>query len=908
MNTRPIFSSSFNRTIHTLDQNGFIRDWLVSPAWIKPATDLDALLISRGDPFGKDGRWVLTNGPDIAPLKEKIFKKRPFYANQVMPEISEGGKVSWISPGNKGVDHGEWKRLHTGNDGYVDWSHFSYTPEYRHSLMATQIEVDQPEWRTFSIQSQGPVQLWINGEIHLSTDQFGYMQPLTHDVKVLLPSGISSVIISQWQISLREVRHAIRVRVMGLPVRVVIPSPGADEYSSTIAERELNAVATERWARDNDVVTFRGSPDLKLRIKERGSLGKGLPVTLKKGVGKIKIEDLRNEARSNAKSSAGSIDGDVTATMLDTGEIFLEVKVDSDKTPITRIFRSARVPERVRTTVPKTSPSVWRREVIEHVASNYASSARALARLSLDSSYVVTQEDLKSALTMITSRADCADFEAVGLVHILHRFPATQWESGLRDQTVKALLEFKYWIDQPGLDAMCYFTENHQFVWHTAEHLIGDFFSEEKFSNAGMTGAEHSQHGQDMALEWLSRKLEGGFSEYDSNAYLAIDTLALVSMLEFSPSLEIRQYSEALLDRLLFSLASNSWRGIHGAAHGRSYTTTLRSSRFEETAPIMWALWGMGALNSAVLPVTTLITSKRYELPAMIRKVAQSLDKPWNARQCYRGKYRFTSDLLDRPYSSDLKVWRSNYGMLSSVQDYRSGLPGLQEHVWGFTLSTEVQVLATYPAASSHASSVRPNAWAGHLVLPRVRQDKNVVLSIFPKLDGFIPDKSHLWFPTPWMDDYLVDELWIAGQVGKAFVAVATPGGFMELTAGDTAAQEWTPRGKGQLYVAVFEEKRGSRNLKTFLKSLKRPQFDEDAFSIDWKYRKRYQLGWETPFTIDQKSTDIAAGIPEMPPRLHNPAVHFEASDSIMNASFNRERLSIDITRGLRISPQSQAH
>ena len=106
MTVRPTFTSSFNRTIHTLDQNGFIRDWLVSPAWIKPATNLEAVLKSKGDPFGKDGRWVLTNGPDIAPLKEKIYKKRPFHPDQVMPEICEGGNLAWISPGNHGTDRG----------------------------------------------------------------------------------------------------------------------------------------------------------------------------------------------------------------------------------------------------------------------------------------------------------------------------------------------------------------------------------------------------------------------------------------------------------------------------------------------------------------------------------------------------------------------------------------------------------------------------------------------------------------------------------------------------------------------------------------------------------------------------------------------------------------------------------
>lgn len=98
--------------------------------------------------------------------------------------------------------------------------------------------------------------------------------------------------------------------------------------------------------------------------------------------------------------------------MLDTGEIFLELRVDSAKTPVFRTFRTAYVPERVRTSVPKSAPAVWRKEVIDHLADSYASSARALARQDNNPKYVVTHEDLKPALSMITSRADCADFES----------------------------------------------------------------------------------------------------------------------------------------------------------------------------------------------------------------------------------------------------------------------------------------------------------------------------------------------------------------------------------------------------------------------------------------------------------------------------------------------------------------
>ena len=824
-----------------------------------------------------------------------------------MPTVIEGGEVSWKAPGTAKVDSDVWTRIHTGHDGYADWSHFSYTPEYRHSLMATQIEVDQPEWRTIVVESQGPVQVWLNGELVVSTAVFGYMQPVSNSIPTLLPSGISTLIISQWQISLREVRHAVRVKVEGLPVRIVIPSLDADEYASEIAERELDNIALERWARTTDEVEFSGSPSLKLRVKERGTLGTGVPITLSKGKAKVSVTEIRKAAKKAEKGASASIDGDVTATMLDTGEIFLAVRLESPHTPVFRTFRTAYVPERVRTTIPKSAPTVWRKEVIDHVADSYASSARALARHDQNSQYVVTYEDLKPALSMITSKADCADFEVVGLVHILHRFPEKQWEPGLREEVKKSLLSFKYWIDQPGLDAMCYFTENHQFVWHTAEHLIGAYFDTEKFSNAKRSGVTHSEHGREMALEWLKRKLEGGFSEYDSNAYLAIDTLALVSLIEYSPDKEIRQYSEALLDKLMFSLASNSWRGVHGAAHGRSYTTTLRSSRFEETAPIMWALWGMGALNLAVLPVTTLITSKKYVLPPMIIKVAHSLSKTWSARQVYRGKYRFTSDLLERPYSSDLHIWRTGDGMLSSVQDYRAGLPGLQEHVWGATLSTEVQVFASYPAAFSHATSVRPNAWAGHLVLPRVRQYENIILAIYALNDQLIPDFTHLWFPTPWMDEFVQKGSWIAGRVGNGYIAVATPGGFSPLKSGDTAYQEWSPNGNGALYVSILGDKKEYKDFKTFVRALSEPKFDEKDLSISWKNKKTFELSWTNPFHVDGQSEQLAAGLPEVPPRLVNPAVLLKADDSIFDASFSGAKLKIDVINGKRIEPKSQA-
>ena len=871
--------------------------------------DLACILEEGGSPWGDEGRWVLTNGPDVAGVKARLFAQRGFVEAQSVPPIVEGGEVEWLAPGRKGSVSDIWRRVHVGDDGYVDWSHFSYTPEYRHSLMACQIEVDQPEWRTMNIETTGPVQVWIDGKLANTFDEFSYMQPCTYSFPTYFKSGITSIVISTWQVAFREVRHIARVSLIGLPVRIVIPSVGADEYKAEKAEQLLNEVGIERWAREDDIVKFHGPIGLRLRIKEREAAGDGVTLTLSEGVNILSLEQLRSVSQAALKvTSLDSIDGDVTATMLDTGEIFLEVRVDDPSTKVFRVMRTARIPKKVRTEVPKTDPEEWRSEVITHVANSSPSSARALASYTLGKLSKLEREDLLPAIKMITSRADCADFEAVGLLHILKRIPEGIWSDGLRAEVEKTLMEFKYWIDEPGLDAMCYFTENHQFVWHCAEHLIGSYFSEKIFVNAEITGTEHATHGEGMALEWLKRRLEGGFSEYDSNAYLAIDTLALVSLVEFSPSVTLSSYAEALLDKVLFSLAANSWRGIHGAAHGRSYTTTLRSSRFEETAPIMWALWGMGALNAAVLPVTALITARKYRVPEIIAKVGQSLDQTWNGQQVYRGKYLFTSDLLERPYGSNLHVYRTDDGMLSSVQDYRSGLPGLQEHIWGATLSSEVQVFSSYPAASSHASSVRPNAWAGHLILPRVRQYENSLLCIYSINPSLLPNMTHLWFPTPWMDEFKVRGSWVAGRVEGGYVAVATEGGFSSLKAGDTSDQEWVPRGDGSLYVVTLGNGKSHGSFVNFISALEEPQFNSGNRSVSWQTSEGVDLAlsWLGSFTVNGKSADLDAdGSLIIPDRLNNPATRVRATDQFMKANFLGESLEIDLVHGRRIKPTS---
>ena len=302
--------TSSGRTVHTLDARGYIRDWLVSPAWSTPCNDLDQVLASEGNPWGDDGRWVLTNGPDVAPLKRVLYQRHPLLTSQVVPEVVENGAISWTRSADDLASTGTWQRINAGGDGLVDWSRFCYTPEYRHSIAATTLEVDQSEYRDLEVASTGPVAVFVGGELLLATDDFGYMEPIRHRIRVRLESGTTSLVVATWQVAFRECRHVVAVRVDGLPVRVVIPSPGADEHTSRVAEQLLDSIGVGPWVSRDGTTKVTGPRDSRLLVSVAG--GPNQPLVLDGGTA---VLDLAQAQSDNDPDSEGA------ASMLSTGEV-----------------------------------------------------------------------------------------------------------------------------------------------------------------------------------------------------------------------------------------------------------------------------------------------------------------------------------------------------------------------------------------------------------------------------------------------------------------------------------------------------------------------------------------------------------------------------------------------------------
>jgi len=235
----------------------------------------------------------------------------------------------------------------------------------------------------------------------------------------------------------------------------------------------------------------------------------------------------------------------------------------------------------------------------------------------------VDVESIANACAKLDARQDTADFSATALARMLY----LDDETGALDTDTRALIEdtllnFKYWIDEPGVDGMCYWTENHQALFHSTELLVGQLFPAVEFSNSGMTGAEHAAHAAPLVERWLDLRGRFGFSEWHSNVYFNEDIPALVNLADYAEDPVIRTKAAAVLDIVAFDLLNNMYSGIFATVHGRTYESKFIDGLKESTDEAAWIMLGLGEYSSTGdFSGSFLASSPRYATPALLEDI-----------------------------------------------------------------------------------------------------------------------------------------------------------------------------------------------------------------------------------------------------------------------------------------------
>jgi hypothetical protein len=242
---------------------------------------------------------------------------------------------------------------------------------------------------------------------------------------------------------------------------------------------------------------------------------------------------------------------------------------------------------------------------------------------------VVHEGIFHAALDYINERRDCADFVLHSILRLLYQFSHGDHVSpALMERAKETVLNFKYWPGEPGLDSMCTWTENHQILFNAGAYLAGQIFPDEIFTNSGQSGYEKMESTRPRILRWMDLRFRTGFSEWLSHVYYDEDLTALVNLVDFCQDKQTQEQATMVIDLILFDMAVNSFKGVFGSTHGRSYENTKKWAQQEGTTDTSKLLFGTGIFSGFDnMSASCLALSQSYRMPRVLYEIAKDLDR-----------------------------------------------------------------------------------------------------------------------------------------------------------------------------------------------------------------------------------------------------------------------------------------
>lgn len=232
---------------------------------------------------------------------------------------------------------------------------------------------------------------------------------------------------------------------------------------------------------------------------------------------------------------------------------------------------------------------------------------------------------LRRLIAFVDARHDCADFRVACLLGAWFR-GRDHLSSALAAEVKRCLLGFAYWLDEPGVDTMCLWSENHQVLVAACEYLAGQAFPEGVFTNSFLRGADHQAKAEVRLRRWLAHRFAYGFSEWLSNTYYEQDVAALVLLVDHADNPDLAQRAAIVLDLALLDMAMHRFDGHFVATAGRAYEQQKKHPEQADVNTILAHAFGPPADHLPAYELDRLsslfVHSTRYRVPDALRQIA----------------------------------------------------------------------------------------------------------------------------------------------------------------------------------------------------------------------------------------------------------------------------------------------
>ena len=161
------------------------------------------------------------------------------------------------------------------------------------------------------------------------------------------------------------------------------------------------------------------------------------------------------------------------------------------------------------------------------------------------------------------------NFNLVNLIRIIYDY-GDQIPESTRMKVDSTLLNFRYWWDEPGGNSMCYWSENHQILFASAEYLVGQKYPDSVFPKSGMTGKDHMAKARKRVLDWMEMRWNYGFTEFYSSVYYKEDVGGMINLIDFADD-EISKRMQIIMDLLMYDVATQNVKTMFISVSGRAY-------------------------------------------------------------------------------------------------------------------------------------------------------------------------------------------------------------------------------------------------------------------------------------------------------------------------------------------------
>ena len=751
--------------------------------------------------------------------------RKAFWATMVGRDIAPN--VSW-QPSHLNLP---------GANRRVEFTNFWHVPTHVRRWLRGGFRADSDRTLALRVRTCGGVRIFVNGVEQVRFEPFQRNRESVADVTLTLKAGDNDILVHTEDLAERDTFWFVELEVADAkPITVVLPVALNNEE---VAKLEA-LVRGVRPSRDVFVgepleLVFDVAPvddlDVAVEIFSHGhdrAVLTSTTVVLKAGDTRLVVPEAKavpngyHGVRLRMGQGAGTASRTIDAAFLS--------ELAPHPAPPTLMERKR---EALAFQAQNGAPRIGR--VLAMVASGTIDEL-ALRKL------------VEDALDSIDWRKDCSDFIMVPLLWIMVEY-AGKLPDDLLERMRQSVLNYRYWVDEPGNDTMWFWSENHVLCFHTSQLLAGQLLPDSVFSASQRVGREQAALAVERLDKWFDSVEAHGLAEWNSAAYYPIDFIGLLALEKFAPS-EIASRARHQLDLIFRMIALHTLAGVPAGSQGRAYDKELRAGPLTELAPFAWVAFGKGWLNGGVASLPMFCASS-YTPPADLEALAHIVPG-----RCIEARYAQGLE------SGKLVVFKTEASQLSTVVDHKTGIRGHQQHVLDIRLAGHpmARLWINNPGEDDPWGHQRPSYWAGNGILPRVAQHCDIALMIFDSRKSRLP-LTHAYLGRDGLDEIVLEKNWLFARSAHGFAGLYNSHGLEMMETGAMAGREVRSNTPISGWVAVV----GSGNeadFAAFTDRLRATSVHFDAESLVLRVSppgdETLQLNYDGRFLIGQEEQPFA--------------------------------------------------